>query len=980
MKKKYLLVIIPLTVFLSICFYYLVFSKPTLSTSNEKDRWNDSVFKSLMPDERIAQLFFVAAYSNKEQFHTNKISDLIKNYKIGGVIFFQGGLVRQANLTNYFQSVSKTPLLVAMDAERGIGMRLDSAIEFPRQMMLGAIQNEYLIYLMGKEIAQQCKRMGVHINFAPVVDVNSNPKNPVINSRSFGENSYNVAVKSLAYMRGLQDNNIMAVAKHFPGHGNTDVDSHIGLPVLKHNINNLDTSDLAPFKRLINKGIAGIMVGHLSMPTVANNSANLTASISKEVVTNLLRNKLKFNGIVFTDAMDMKSISNYNENGVADVKALLAGDDIIVMSMDIPLAIESVKMAIKKGFITQNEIDERCKKVIALKHWAGLNVRKKIQTQNINKDINSVSAELIKRRLVENALTLVKNDDNIIPLRKLDSTEIASISIGSDTLQVFQQTLSLYTNVKHFNVSRYTPIAKLNKYIDSVAKYSLVIVGIHRTGERPQDNYGITPQTIDFVEKLASKKNVILDLFGNPYSLEQFKGLDKIKAILISYQDFDDSQDLSAQLIFGGIASKGRLPVSVKNNFVAGTGIFTKKIRLKYSIPEDVNMNSEVLAKIETLIKASIDSGIFPGCQILAAKDSVVFYSKSFGYYTYGKDIAVNNSVIYDLASVTKIAATTPSVMKLYEQNKLNVDRKLSDYIPALRTSNKSELIVKDVMAHYTNLQLWWPFYQNALKKGKFKPEIVSQKMTWKYPVPVTDSLFIIKTYKDSIFNYIYKSPIRDDVKFRYSDFGFYMMQKAVENIIKEPINKYVERTFYKPLGATTLGYLPIERFAKNRMAPTEIDKYFRKQKIQGYVQDPGAAMLGGVSGHAGVFSDANDLAKLMQMYLQHGNYGDIQFFDTATIKLFTSCVHCDKDDRRGIGFDRPLIHYVEKEASTCGSVSQKSFGHTGFTGTMVWADPENNLVYIFLSNRTYPDVNNNKLSQKNIRAKVQQIFYDAQK
>ncbi len=942
-----------------------------------KSNWVDSVYNSLTADEKIAQLFMVAAYSNKDTNHVNEIANLIKEYKIGGLIFFQGGPVRQAKLTNYYQSISKTPLMIATDAEWGLAMRLDSTIRFPGQMTLGAVQDNSLIYEMGETIAQQCKRLNINVNFAPVIDINNNPNNPVINSRSFGEDRQNVAYKGLAYMMGLQDNNILATGKHFPGHGDTNTDSHKTLPIVNKSYKHLKAVELYPFKFLINKGLGAVMIAHLHVPAL-DNTKNLPSTLSKKTITKLLKKKLRFKGLIFTDALNMKGVGKYFKPGEIEVKALVAGNDILLFPEDVPTAINQIKIAITNGLISQKEINERCKKIIAAKKWQELDRYKPVKIENLYADLNNDKALYLKQRLIEKSLTLLKNNNDLIPFKRLDTLKIASVAVGADSINAFQKQLNLYDAISNFTIDKNADKNQFDSLAESLSQYNLVIVSIHNTDRRPSKEFGITQQTVDFVSNLSAKTKVVLTVFANPYSLSYFKNIENIQALLMSYEDNQFSQNLSAQLLFGGIPALGKLPVTATVQFKVNTGIILKKrIRLKYSVPEEFGVDRRKLQKVDSLALDAVNEKATPGCEILFAKNGIIFYHKSFGYHTYSDSIPVKNSDIYDLASITKAASTIASLMKLTDEHKFDVDDKLSDYLPYLDTTDKKDIKIIDVLTHQARFRPWIPFYLNTMVGDSLKTNIYSHTYSKNYSVQVCDSLFITKSYCDTIYKSIIDTSLREDTGYKYSDLGYYFLYQIIEKITKQPLQEYVTKNFYKPLGAATICYKPLDKFDRNKIAPTQNDTLFRKQLLHGYVHDPGAAMLGGVAGHAGLFSNANDLAKMAQMFLQKGKYANQKYLKSRTVKYFTSCPFCNKENRRGIGFDKSEMDF-SKEGPTSNCVSDRSFGHTGFTGTMVWIDPKNQTIYIFLSNRINPDQDNHKLVEMNVRTNIQKAFYDA--
>ncbi len=938
--------------------------------------WVDSVFNSLSQEERIAQLMIIRSYSDQAPSYYKDITDLISEYNIGGITFFKGSPVSQAQICKYWQRIAKTPLLICMDGEWGVGMRLDSVMDFPYQMTLGAIRNDSLIYLMAKAIGKQFKRIGINVNFAPVVDVNNNPLNPVINFRSFGENKYNVANKGIAYMKGLQDEGILATAKHFPGHGDTDSDSHYTLPIIKHSSEYIDTLELIPFKKLIEKGVDAIMIAHLYLPAF-DTAVNTPSTLSKSIVSDLLREKLGFNGLIITDALDMKGVTEFIKPGEIELKALLAGNDILLLPEDVPKAVKKIKKAISKGLISQEVIDEKCKKILKYKYKAGLSDYKDINIKGLSKDLNEIDNIVLNKILYENAITVVRNHNDILPLKRLDTLKVASVSVGVDQPDTFTKTLQKYSSIDNFFLPQNPEFTEIKTLIKTLEKYNLVIVSIKNTNNSPRLNYGISQRSIDFISLLKNNKKIILDIFANPYSLARIRDYKNIESIILSYQDNPVSHDVSAQIIMGGIAAKGRLPVSASNDFPAFTGIDTKKIRFGYCMPEEVNIPSEYLNKIDSIASTGIEIKAYPGCRILFAKDGQIFYDKSFGFHTYDSLIKVTDNDIYDLASLTKIAATTLAIMKLYDEDKVDIDQKMSYYLPSLAESNKNNLIIREVMAHQAKLKAWIPFYLEIIDAAEMKDSIFSNKQSSEYPLRVARDLYIHKNYRDTIFARILESPLNRKNNYKYSDLGFYYLMEIVEKVSGQSLDEYLLKNFYLPLNLESMRFQPYKQFDLSRIVPSEVDTAFRHQIIHGDVNDPGAAMLGGIGGHAGLFSDAKDMAIIMQMLLQGGEYGGIKFIDKETVDQFTKQQFPLNDNRRGIGFDKPFDEW-EENGPACEGASDKSFGHSGYTGTYAWADPENQLVYVFLSNRTYPDNTNTKLAKLNIRTKVHQIIYDA--
>jgi beta-glucosidase-like glycosyl hydrolase/CubicO group peptidase (beta-lactamase class C family) len=937
--------------------------------------WVNQMMSSLTLDQRIAQLFMVAAYSNKGKSHQEEIENLISNYHIGGLMFMQGGPIRQLRLTNTYQSLSKTPLMIAQDAEWGLSMRIDSTIRYPWQMTLGALNDEKLIYQMGLDIAKQCKRLGVHVNFAPVVDVNSNPKNPIINNRSFGENPSRVALQSLAYMQGLQDGGVLACAKHFPGHGDTDADSHITLPTINHSYERLDSVDLVPFKTLFNNGLGSVMVAHLHIPTL-DDTDSLASTLSKKIVTDLLKESLAFKGLVFTDALNMKGVSQFYEAGEVDLKALSAGNDVLLFAEDVPKAIGKIKEAINQKAISEEEINKRCRKILMTKKWLGLDQNTHINESQLVEDLNSIESVTLNSKLVEKSITLLQNESDLLPLKRLDTLKMAVVCIGEESA-VFESTLSNYATLKTFHLNEQHSDKERKQMLDSLADFNLVIASVHKSNKHAWKSYHIHQNTDLFLQTLALQSKVVLSVFANPYSLSDLLMTYSFDGLVMAYQNSSEAQSYAAQLIFGGIGADATLPVSNKH-FNEGFGLRLEPTRLKYDRAESIGINSQQFIKVDSIALDAIDKGATPGCQVLAIKDGTVFFQKSYGHHTYKKIRAVQNWDIYDLASLTKIISSVPSLMHLEEKGLIHLDKSLQNYIDLPDTSNKRAITVKEILAHQSGLAAWIPFYKQTLEEdGSLRDTLYSSTYSDTFSVKVANNIFLHREYPDSIMARILETKLNEK-EYKYSDMGFYIFKDIVEDIMGLPLNDFVNEQFYSPLGLSTMGYLPRERFDSARIVPTEFDYYFRSQLLQGHVHDMGAAMLGGVGGHAGLFSNANDLGIFMQMLLQKGYYGGERYFHNYTVNQFTKCQFCKDENRRGAGFDKAVLEGQEGGPACDCSPSSKAFGHSGFTGTLVWADPDEQFVYVFLSNRIHPTSENKKLLKMDVRTKIMQVFYDA--
>jgi beta-N-acetylhexosaminidase len=971
------------------------FNEPIFSSSRllppfltDTAGWTDSVYNSLTIEEKIGQMMMVAAYPNKGEQDKIRVSELIKNYHIGGIIFFQGTTQQVAELTSYYQSISKTPLLIAIDGEWGLAMRLSDGIQYPKEMTLGAISDEMLIYQMGHDIARQLKHIGVHVNFAPVVDINNNAQNPVINSRSFGELRANVARKGILYMKGMQDEGVLAFAKHFPGHGDTQTDSHKGLPIIEHSPERLDSLELYPFRALINAGVAGVMIAHMSVLSL-DTTPNLPSTLSPIIVDSLLQ---------------MKGMADYFPPVEANIRAVKAGNDILLMPGEIEKTIPAILEAIDSNLIDKAIIEQSCRKIIHAKEWA---FKKSKKEKYCTDSLNKPDFLLTRQKLIEASLTVIKNSNDLLPFRKLDTLNIAQVKIGNSTGDEFSQMVKLYANIRVFKIDGEPDSSRIASVLDSLKNFNLVLTSLHSNSIFAAKNFDVTDAQIKFLDTLLNIYPTVFTGFVNPYVLIRLQHIDKAKSIVLAYENDMVTQRSVAHLIFGAIAAEGKLPVSLSPEYTAGCGLHTRTNgRFKYVDPYEAGFDKQKLAQVDSIVVNAIREMAMPGCQVFAAKNGKVFLKRSYGYHDYTNCLPVTDNNLYDIASLTKITATLPVFMNLDSKNMVNTDDNLAKYFPYLDTCNKGKLVLSDILLHQAGLAAWIPFYWSVLEPVFPNQDLISSKLSEDYPIQVgtktyvnkhikykdnyfaetyspeypfhvANGMFIRKDFSDSMWIKIINSEIDRPGHYRYSDLGFYILKKLIEQQTGQTLDKIAELEFYRSMGAYTLCFNPLSEFSNDQIIPTENDLVFRRQIIHGYVHDPGAAMLGGVSGHAGLFGSANDIAKIMQMYLDGGHYGGIEYLDDKTISKYTSCVACSNGNRRGLGFDKPEPD-PNQSGPTFKGISVKSFGHTGFTGTMAWADPETGIVFVFLSNRVYPDALNNKLVSLNVRTEVQKAIYDA--
>ncbi|MDR1792013.1 MAG: serine hydrolase [Bacteroidales bacterium] len=987
------------------------FSVPFLSIEQNRPSvsWADSVLRTLSLDEKIAQLLMLRGHSNKDNKYNQELIKTVSTHQVGGICFFQGGVVREAILTNQLQSVSRIPLMIAMDAEWGLAMRLDSVDKFPRQMALGAGNDTAAIYQMGKEIAAQCKRLGIHCNFAPCVDINSNPRNPVINSRSFGADVATTTHCAMAYMKGMQDNGIMACIKHFPGHGDTETDSHYSLPTINKSVTQLKNTELHPFKALIEQNVDAVMVGHLNIPAI-DEAINSIASTSYKITTELLKKQMHFKGLVFTDGLEMKGIADYYPAGELEVRALEAGCDVLLLPHEPQLVIDSIKKAIAEGRLSENDINEKCLKVLKMKEKYVLPNCGIIATEHLLEDINSKKANELNQLLTKESITLLSNSGALIPLLQNPTAKIAHLRADKNGGNTFQNTLNQQIKVNTFT-SKSSFADDAQKSFEFVKDADYVIVSLHSLSQYPKNDYNLLPATVKFLDSLTQIKPVILALMSNPFCLDYMPFSDRFAGIVVAYHPTSVAEKYAAEAILGNFIPKGKLPVEI-NNYPCKSGIIIPQWQYitllenakRYSAPPRDATEQSMLAredadilpkenwediihfysqkkinkltqKIDSLALAGLSIGAYSGCQVRVLYKNRVLYNHSFGTIGINDTTKVTDSTLFDVASITKVAATTLSMMKLYEDKQIKLTTPIGEYLPQLKGTDKENLTIAQLMTHTAGLQAWIPFYKSTLIPTGLNPDLYRFSPQEGFTTQVAQNLYIKDDYIPQIYSQIYKSALRKNKNYLYSDLGFYLLAEIVEKITQQPVNEYVMQNFYQPMNLRHILYNPLQKFDLQSIAATENDTFFRQMLIHGYVHDPGAAMLGGVAGHAGLFANASDLAAIGQMLSERGEYKGKDYFSRSTVKTFTSYYYPDGSEcRRSLGFDKPAR---KNGANPCSKyASPQSFGHSGFTGTLIWIDPKYDLVYVFLSNRLNISHNNPQLLQSGIRTKIQDAVY----
>ena len=940
--------------------------------------WVNTQLQQLTLEEKIAQLMVISVYPKRDNAEKTRVINLIKTYKLGGIIVMQGTPVKTVSWINEFQAASDLPLLVSTDGEWGPKMRFDSTMIYPYAQAVGAVQDTTYVYQMGRDFGNQFKMMGIQMNFAPVADVNTNPNNPVINFRSFGEDKKNVANKAWMVAKGMQDVGVIPVAKHFPGHGDTETDSHKTLPLIAHSKKRMDDIESYPFRFLAEKGVSGVMSAHLNVPSL--DDSGTPASLSKKITTDYLKNEVGFTGFVVTDAMNMKGVRT--ESGKAELQALKAGNDIIEFVPDLKKAIDFIKMAVANGEYSEAEIDEKCRTVLALKRWTNLNEYKPAELKNLTGRLNSNYFELTSRKLVKGSITVLKND-NILPVQNLEKQKIASVIIGNNKITSFQKMLANYTKTDHYFLSENATEREWINLRRKLENYNLVIAGVNGINIYPSKKYGTTEIQRKAVSEIVNDNNSIIVFFGNGYAIKHFTNIHHSKGLILAYQNNRLTQELAAQLIFGAFDATGKLPVTIDKRFKLNDGIDVKKNScFSYSIPEEVGIKSELLRqKIDSIAMLGVDSGAYPGCQVLIAKKGKIIFHECYGYLTYNNFQQVEKNNIYDWASVSKVTGPLPALMKLVDENKISLDSRFSNYWDDFKNSNKKDLKVREILAHQSQLASWIAFWEMTVtKNGELDKKVFRNKPSKKFSVRVSDNLYMNKNFRKTMFDTIRTSELMPRKKYLYSGLSFYLYPDIISNLTGQPYESYLKNTFYEPLGATTITFNAYKHFPIKRIIPTEMDDFFRKEQLRGFVHDEGAAMMGGVSGNAGLFGTTNDLAKLFQMYLQKGYFGGRRYISEKTMNEFTRIQFPDNKNRRGLGFDKPLIDNDKnrlRDAYPAVSSSKNSFGHGGYTGTFAWADPDEGLLFIFMSNRVFPTRENSKLYQLNIRTAMHQAIYD---
>lgn len=928
-----------------------------------REEWVDSVMNALSVDQKIGQLLMIRSANNTNDYDKAK-SGVRSNY-LGGVLYTERNFTQQSSISNDLQRQSAVPPFVAMDASLMYRSALDSSLQFPIMRAQGAVRNDSLLRRLGRETARQMKLAGINMT---LVSANTFSQT---NADAYADNVERLAEKANAFHRGLQEGNLFTCASNFPLIS-AGVDNPVknALPFALA----MDSVASIPFRRLLNDGLKSMMINpnHLPQFNVTKKStlANLVAGNSANTgfVAEWMKTRINFNGLLVIDVDRLNAAGKF-ASGEAEVFAFRSGHELLITSSNISPVIRRFKKFLKQEKGSNKQLDQAVRKILSAKYEAGLQHKKLVNTEFIRANLFTSKGRILQEQLYQAAITVVSNDQNLLPITQLED-KIFKVVVADDstTAQPFLNRLRKYIPFSVVFMHGSDSLPELNEALRNPS--SVIVVTLP----------GSTPETLDNILpkiKFEYRQNDILICdFGSP-AFEPYAH--EFPTVVTAYSSELPMLESVPQALFGAIPANGTLPVSM-GRVASGTGRETQYLdRLSYSFPSAVGIDEASLAKIDAIAQEAIAIQGTPGCHVLVAKAGKIVYEKSFGHLTYEKQVAVNDETVYDLASVTKVAATLQSVMFLHDRGLIDINKKASVYLPELQNSNKKDATLKDILTHQAGLWPFLPFWAQTMKDTTYLPQFYSRKLSADYPFVVSDRLFASASMKDSLWSWIIKSkvrekPARTPYDYKYSDMGFYILHHLSEKMLNQPMEDFLGQNLYEPLGAHRLGYTPLLRFPISQIAPTENDKLFRRALLIGTVHDQGAAMHGGIAGHAGLFGTATDLAKLGQMLLQGGKYGGIRFYKEETVKLFTARQF--ETSRRGLGWDKPTPG--DWNGPTSYYASPTTFGHTGFTGTCIWVDPEFDLVYIFLSNRVHPDMTNNKLLTANIRSRIQDAIYQA--
>lgn len=931
----------------------------SLSAQPDKARWVDSVFSTLTLEQKIGQLFFISVNPGDDENKRERDLEWIRNHGVGGVMLTGGGPEGARRWLNRLQQEAEIPLLVGVNAEEGLGTTLDSAMLFPPTLSLGSITNDSALYFLGNEVARQCRLLGIHFNLAPTTASADLFQDADLYYHSWGDDPGRFAGLAAWYARGMRSGGVLPVIKYFPRNGAGTTETRIA------GISPESAAHVGPLFRQLRTVCSGVIIAYSHNPDFISGSirARTTESAYPLIFSaEWLKQHTDFRGLTFAYLPDLREALQKSRAGDAEWYALLTGNDVLVEPQSLPVTLRRIRNRIIRSPQQLKRLNESVRKILEMKFDAGLAHYKPAAPFQFE-TLNAVEAKILKRKLTEQSLVLLAGND-LIPVNHLDQKAIAVINIGEKQHTPFSERISAYTGATSFSLKLPGDTTGL---AEQLVKYNVIIAALYPYAKPVLD---VLP---GLLERNLGKNKIILCNFTTP---ELLPSPGKVHALIQAWNDTQEAQRAAAGALFGGLSCSGRLPVQAAG-YAAGSGLNSATLDvLQFGEPEEAEMSREVLQQIDRIAREAIDQKATPGCQVVVARKGKVVYHRAFGWLTYDNTAPVNDQTIYDLASVTKVAATLQAVMFLYEKGLIDLNKKVSAYLPEMQMTNKKDIILKDVLTHQAGLVPFEPWYPLTMKDTLLLPHYYSRVKSPQYPLQVAPNLYAARHIRDSVWKWTLQSrmlnkPDRTPYPFRYSDLSFIILHRLAEKLLNQPLEDFLKQNLYDPLGAASLGYNPLTWADPNNIAPTEYDRIFRKQWIAGTVHDERAAMLGGVSGHAGLFGNAIDLAKLGQMLLQKGSYGGVRYYKPETIELFSTRQF--ETSRRGLGWDKPMLSDFTSPTSYYASF--RTYGHTGFTGTCIWIDPEFELVYVFLSNRTYPD-RSNKLISLNIRSRIQDVIY----
>lgn len=909
--------------------------------------WAQKRLSQLTLEQKVSQLFAARAYStytSEDDPQYLALVDLVERFQIGGITFFQGEPLEQATLANALQRRARLPLLISQDMEWGAGMRIEHSTTFPRTMALGAARDAELAYKAGYVTAIEARAMGTHQVFAPVADVNNNPFNPIINVRSFGEKPELISELATAFARGIQDGGALSTAKHFPGHGDTATDSHAALPILSFGLDRLESLELIPFRQLVDQGIMSIMTGHLAFPRVEPDST-VPASLSRKVTTEILRKELGFNGLIVTDALDMAGVTVNFPTGEIAVRALKAGADMLLLSEDPYAAREAILRAVAAGEIAERRIDESVMRILRAKAWAGLADDPFVDPGQVRGRVASEAHQAVSEAIARASLTLLRNDGELLPLRDKKRILVVTLSDGSDPTVGHYFTSQLRQHVAEAKVDAYllddrSHPDEYKEVLAWAALYDLAVVPAFVYVRSWSGRINLAEKNLAFLNQLVAEgPPVALISFGNPYVVI---GLEQPDAYVAAYGASEVSQRAVAEALVGRSGFSGRLPIEIPGTYAYGDGIQIPQQTVRRGFPAEAGMDGHRLRQVDSLMHASIAERAFPGAAVAIGRNGVLVKLDAYGYHTFEKNVPVTTRSRFDLASLTKVIATTTAAMKLYEEGRLDLDARVVDYLPQFGRGGKYDVTIRHLLTHTAGLIPFRPFHQ----------------------LGITDRLALIDTVMAERLTY------RPGTDSRYSDLGMITLLLVMEAITNRPFDEWAAENVFHPLGMFDTGYRG--HISDSSIVPTEFDASFRRRLIQGEVHDETAWILGGVSGHAGLFSTVEDLGKFAYMLVNEGYANGSRFLKAETIRTFTRPQNAEMHTR-ALGWD---TRSPDGNTSAGQYFGPNSFGHTGFTGTSLWVDPDQDLFVILLTNRVFPTRENSKIVQ--VRPRLADIAYQS--